>query len=112
MEQRSKTANELCNFLDQFISDNSRSPNVDDRWLADYLKTALPMCREVRNNNLGPATRAKVNAFRALEIGEEMTRKRRELEILERDLKKLKTAGLQDGSVEVAPGIYVTAAIR
>lgn len=92
IEHRSKTANELCNFLDTFISDNARSRDLDNRWLADFLKSVLPACREVRNNNLSPETREKVNAFRALEIEEEMTRKRRELEILERDLKKLKTA--------------------
>lgn len=41
-------------------------------------------------DRLGPGAKAQVNAFRAAEIEKELQDKRRQMEVLERDLKKLK----------------------
>lgn len=84
------TAFTLCEEVERFISSNSYSRDLGNRWLADFLKTILPVIREVRNNNLSPETREKVTKFRALEIEEELRNKRSEIEILERDLRKVK----------------------
>lgn len=84
---------QLCEALDQFVADNDHGGDLDDRWLANYVRqTTLPVAREIRNNNIGPETREQINAFRAAEIESEMDRKRRELESLERDLKRVKAA--------------------
>lgn len=92
-ERKPMSAFDLVTELERFISDNDRrSRDLEDRWLADELKKVLPIAREVRNNNLGPENRAKANAFRALEIEEELRAKQSEIERLERDLKKLKAA--------------------
>lgn len=88
--KQNMTTFDLCADLERFISDNAHSRDLDDRWLADKLKTILPAAREVRNNNLSSENRATVNAFRALEIEDELTRKRNEIDVLERDLKSVK----------------------
>jgi hypothetical protein len=86
------TAYDLCNALDLYISCNEHGRSLEDRWLCDELQPFREMARVVRNNKLGPEHRAKVNAFRALEIEDEIQKKRHDLESLERDLKKVKAA--------------------
>ena len=84
---------QLCAALERFIADNDTGGDLENRWLASHLLlTALPVAREVRNSNVGPEAREQINAFRAAEIENEMDRKRRELDALERDLKKVKAA--------------------
>lgn len=85
------TTHELCCFLDRYIDRKEHSGDVDERWLAKYLATFRAAADEVRNNRLGPGTRAQVNAFRASEIEKELAEKRRQMEVLERDLKTLTT---------------------
>ncbi len=84
------TTNELCNFLDRYIERKESSGDVDERWLAHYLTTFRAAAREVRSSRLGPGAKAQVDAFRAAEIEKELQDKRRQIEVLERDLRKLK----------------------
>lgn len=84
------TTHELCNALERYINRKEHSNDVDERWLAHYLTTFRAVALEVRNSRLGPGAKAQVNAFRAAEIEKELQDKRRQMEVLERDLKKLK----------------------
>lgn len=91
-EPQARTRMSLANLidtLDRFISDNSHSRDVEERWLCAVLASTLQLTREARSR-LGPENKAKVNAFRADEIEKELQAKRRETEILERDLVKLR----------------------
>lgn len=90
--ERNITPYDLCTFLDRFITGNARSRDVDERWLASELKPVLEIAAEVRNAILKPENRAKVNVFRAAELEAEIEKKRRETEVLERDLKAIKAA--------------------
>jgi predicted RNA-binding protein with EMAP domain len=91
-EYKPTTTHELYHAVEKFISDHRGSRDLDERWLADVLKSILPLISEVRNSRLSPDNRAAVHSFRALEIEEALQTKRREMEILERDLKKIKAA--------------------
>lgn len=85
-------ARQLADTIDRFISDNRHSRDVDMRWLASYFAPILTMLGEaISQRGLGPEMRKLVDAFRAKEIEGEMANKRRELEILERDLGRIKT---------------------
>lgn len=79
----------LIDTLDRFISDNSHSRDVEERWLCSVLAPTLQLTREA-SSRLGPENKAKVNEFRATEIEKELQAKRRETEILERDLTALR----------------------
>jgi hypothetical protein len=87
-QYRSMTPHQLVGEIERFINDNDHAHSVEGRWAASYMKSILPPLQEVRNANLSPKTRAQVNAFRALELEEELARQRRSIEQTERELKK------------------------
>jgi hypothetical protein len=90
-ERKQMTPAGLCDAIERFMSDNARSHDLDNRWLAREMEAALAIARAVRNGGrLEPELKARVNAFRIMEIEAEMSRKRRELDVLESDLKTIK----------------------
>jgi hypothetical protein len=91
--QKQLTVYGLVEALETFHRDNRSSYDVDTRWLADFIAgEPLRIARQVRSSGLDPEMKAKVRAFRAAELEDEMEKKRRELADLERDLKKVKAA--------------------
>lgn len=91
-QYHSMTVQELVRAIQKFSSDNERSNVVENRWLTHALAPAIEMLCEVGNSRLGPENRAAVNAFRAAEIERELERKRKDIEALERDLKRVRAA--------------------
>lgn len=83
---------ELILSLQRFQSDAGRSGSVESRWLAAILQPTLDAACEVGNCRLGPENRKDCNAFRAVELEAEIERKRKDMEALERDLKKVRAA--------------------
>lgn len=91
-EAKSMSPQDLYHSMRRFIDDNQHSRSVDHRWLSKHIgESILEDVAEVGNGKLPPITREKVNAFRAKEIAAEIERKRREMDVLERDLKTLTT---------------------
>lgn len=89
-EYRPMNVRQLYDHLSRFEGDNDHSNDVDCRWLASVVKAWMPLVAEVMNSRLGPEAHNQVNAFRAAEVEKELERKRREVDVLERDLKTLK----------------------
>lgn len=86
------TVQELIRHLQRFQDDAGRSSSVESRWLCTVLQPVLDAACEVGNARLGPENRKDVNAFRAVELEKEIERKRKDMEALERDLKKVRAA--------------------
>jgi hypothetical protein len=85
------TAHQLATDVERFVSDNRHSNDLDDRWLADFLEQlAVPVIREIRNNNVGPKTREAIKRFRAKELEAELERDRDRMKKTERELEKLR----------------------
>ncbi|OAF05490.1 hypothetical protein AYJ54_00865 [Bradyrhizobium centrolobii] len=91
-EYKPMTTHELIRHLQRYQGDKSHSSSVDERWLATAIQSALDMACEVCNSKLCPESRKAVNEFRAAEIEKELDRKRRDIDALERDLKKVRAA--------------------
>lgn len=85
---RPMTVQELVRHIQRFQGDCAHSRSVEERWLCTFLQPALDAACEVGDAHLNPENRASANAFRAAEIEKELDRKRRDIEALERDLKK------------------------
>ena len=90
-EYRPMTVQELIRHLQRFQSDAGHGGPAS-RWLAAILQPVLDVACEVGNSRLSTENQKDMNAFRAVEIEAEMERKRRDLELLERDLKKVRAA--------------------
>lgn len=91
-EYKSMTVNELIRSIQRFQSDAGRSSSVESRWLCTVLQPALDAACEIGNCRLSYENRKDVNAFRAVELEAEIERKRKDMEALERDLKKVRAA--------------------
>ena len=91
-EYEPMTVQELIRSLQRFKSDAGRSSSVESRWLCAIIQPALDAAVEVGNCRLSEENRKDVNAFRAVEIEGELERKRRDIDALERDLKKVRAA--------------------
>lgn len=91
-EYRPMTVTDLIRSLQRFQSDAGRSSSVESRWLSAILQPALDAACEVGNCRLCPENKKDVNAFRAVEPEAEIERKRKDMEALERDLKKVRAA--------------------
>lgn len=91
-ERKSMTVNELIRALQRFQGDAAHSNAVEVRWLCSVVQPALDAACEVGNSRLGPENRKDVNAFRAVELEREIDRKRKDMEALDRELKKVRAA--------------------
>lgn len=91
-EYKPTTVQELVRVLQKFVSDNESSRSVENRWLCAVLKPFYESACEVGNIRLSEENRKDVNAFRAVELEKEIDRKRKDMEALERDLKKVRAA--------------------
>lgn len=91
-EYNPMTINELIRTIQRFQNDAARSSSMESRWLCTVLQPALDAACEVGNSRLCEENRKDVNAFRAVEIEKELERKRRDIDALERDLKKVRAA--------------------
>ena len=91
-EYRRMTVQELIRHMQRFQSDAGHSSRVEERWLCTVLQPALDAACEVGNCRLGPENTKDVNTFRAVELEKELERKRRDIDALERDLKKVRAA--------------------
>lgn len=91
-EYHPMTIQELVRSLQRFQSDAGRSSSVESRWLCTVIQPALDAACEVGNCRLSEEDRKDVNAFRAVELEAEIERKRKDMEALERDLKKVRAA--------------------
>jgi hypothetical protein len=89
--RRSMTPHELSEYIERFISGQRHSPHADHRWLADYLGEALRIVRQVRSDNLDAEYRNLVTAFRLVEIAKERDDKKREIDSLEKEIRRLET---------------------
>jgi len=86
------TTNELIRALQRFQDEAAHSGSVEIRWLCAVIQPALDAACEVGNSRLGPENRKGVNEFRAAELEREIERKRKDTELLERELKKVRAA--------------------
>lgn len=86
------TVNELIRHLQRYQSDGIRSGGLHGRWLAERIQPLLDTACEVANSRLSPENQKAINAFRAAELEQEIERKRKDVEALERDLKKFRAA--------------------
>lgn len=91
-EYRPMTVLALVHALQKFQSDAGRSSDVESRWLAAILQPTLDAACEVGNRRLSEENRKDCNAFRAVELEKEIERQRKNMETLERDLKKVRAA--------------------
>jgi hypothetical protein len=91
-QYRTMTTHEFIAALQRFQHDAEHCNAVEVRWLGKALQPTLDAACEVGNSRLGPENRKAVNDFRAAELEKEIDRKRRDMEILERDLKKVRAA--------------------
>lgn len=90
-ERKQMTPGMLCTAIENYMSSNCHSHDLENRWLAKELEGALAIARAVRNGGrLEGDLKERVNAFRIQEIEAEMSRKRRELDVLESDLRTIK----------------------
>lgn len=87
--KRETTASALASVIGSYCQDQRRARDVDDRWLSSYLEDTLRIVRQVQFSNLDPDMREKVNAFRLAEIAKEKQAKQREIDVLDREAKKL-----------------------
>jgi hypothetical protein len=83
------TVNELIRSLQRFQSDAGHG-GLASRWLAAILQPVLDAACEVGNSRLSTENQKDINAFRAVEIEKELERKRKDIDVLERDLKKMR----------------------
>ena len=86
------TVTDLVRAIQRFQSDAGRSNAVESRWLCTVLQPALDAACEINSCHLSEENRKDVNAFRAVELEAEIERKRKDMEALERDLKKVRAA--------------------
>lgn len=91
-EYQPMTLHDLIHALQRFQSDAGRSSSVESRWLCTVIQPALDAACEVGNGRLSEENRKDVNAFRAVELEAEIERKRKDMDELERDLKKVRAA--------------------
>lgn len=91
-EYQSMTVNDLIRQLQRYQSDGARSGGLSGRWLAERIQPLLDAACEVGNGRLSPENQKSMNDFRAAEIEQELERKRRDIDALERDLKKVRAA--------------------
>lgn len=88
MERKTTTTRALYDVVSDYIDCNRHSRNVNERWLCISLTPLLGVIDSVMNRSkLSEETRKLVAEFRAAEIQKEIAVKRREIEVLERDLK-------------------------
>ena len=89
-EYRRTTIRELIDTMRKYMDDQRHSRDVNERWLVDYLIPVWKVAAEVGNGRLGETSKAAVQAFRALELEDEISKRRKETENLERELKKVR----------------------
>lgn len=73
-------------YLERFIDNMRYSRDLDSRWLGDHLKETLRAVRQVRTGKLDPEYKKLALSFRASEIEDDLSKKRRDVGQLERDL--------------------------
>lgn len=83
------TTRELTDALEKYMRSNSHSNDVDERWFCEYLKPIHAIARQVVSGAMTPNNAAQRDAFRASEVRKQIDDKRRELEVLQRDLTNL-----------------------
>jgi hypothetical protein len=91
-EYQPMTLQDLIRALQRYQGDGVRSGGLSGRWIAARLQPLLDLAYEVSNSRLSPENQKEMNAFRAAEIEQEIERKRKDVEALERDLKKVRAA--------------------
>jgi hypothetical protein len=91
-ERKPLTVYGLVRSLEDFSSDNERSPDVNLRWLAAQSRVLLDQARRFRNDTLTDEEKAAASLFRLDEIEREKARRLREIEELDREAAKLKVA--------------------
>lgn len=90
-EYQPMTMNELIQHLQRFQQDAGHG-GLYSRWLATILQPVLDAACEAGNSRLSAENQKDLNAFRTAELKREIERKSREVEALERDLKKVLAA--------------------
>jgi hypothetical protein len=76
----------LLSVMDEFISDNSHSYDLETRWFAKFLDDDVrPIGRRVRSGGLNGVEKENVAAFRLAEIRAAKDAKQREIDALDRE---------------------------
>lgn len=89
---RHKSPHALLCDVEEFISCNRHSRDVEMRWLAQYLEDSLVgLLRGARSDSLDEASKVQVARFRLAEIATERSKREREIADLDREANKLKT---------------------
>jgi hypothetical protein len=91
-EYQPMTMHDLIRALQRYQSDGPRSGGLHGRWIAARIQPLLDIACEAMNSRLSPENQKDINAFRAAELEQEIERKRKDMEALERDLKKVRAA--------------------
>jgi hypothetical protein len=81
-------AHDLRNYIERFIRENQHSRDVEHRWLADYAKDLMAQAYNVKAGN-HDTIKARVNAFRLLEIEEEKSKLQQAISTLEKEEGKI-----------------------
>lgn len=93
LERKRTTARTFYETMTAYIDDNKRSSDVAERWLCSTLEPLLGSLSGVMNNRPRPADLPAIASFQAAELAARISEKKREIEVLERDLKAVqKTA--------------------
>lgn len=89
-EKRPFTAHNLVGAVDEFISDNRHSRDVELRWFASFLDAyTAPLAKRVRSGGLDEGERKLVSTFRLGEIEKEKAERQREIDRLDGEARKL-----------------------
>lgn len=91
-EKRPTTVHGLVNTIDDFITSNRHSRDVELRWFASYMEEPLRIARQLRSGGLDEAERASVSVFRLHEIEAAKEQRRKEIDELDREAAKLNVA--------------------
>jgi hypothetical protein len=91
-EYQPMSTQELIRHIQRYQSDSAHARSVEVRWLCTILQPALDAACEVGNSRLSEQNRKDLNAFRAVELEKQIETKRKDMEALERDLKKVRAA--------------------
>lgn len=86
------TVQELIRHLQKFQHDVEHARSVESRWLGKMTQPLLDAACQVGNCRLNEENRKDVNALRAVELENEIERKRKDTDALERELKKVRAA--------------------
>jgi len=89
-EQKPMGINSLLFEIERFITDNRFSQLHLNRWLAnDYLATIPALLRQARSDDLDTDWQKKIIAFRLRELDAQKVEKRKEIDQLEAETRRL-----------------------